>query len=287
MKRKKINNMKKTLIAMSAALSLAGCGNKQNAVVEESPASATKSVVIYYSQTHVTEQVAKLIAEATSADMDSIVAVEPYNGTFEETVARCKKEMESGAAPAVKPTNVDVAKYDTVYLGFPVWCGIAAQPVGSWMKNVDLSGKVVVPFCTFGSGGLETSVAELKKAAPNAKFMNGYGVRTIRIAKAADEVNEFLIRSGIKAGEVEAEVPFVEKRNLNDEEKGIYDAACGDYPYPLGTPILVSTRNVKNGTEYRYITESNDANGNPTQAEVFVLVSNEEGVGPEFTKVVR
>lgn len=280
--------MKKTLIAMTAALSLAGCGNKQNTTVEETPAApATKSLVIYYSQTHVTEQVAKLIANATAADLDSIVAVEAYNGTFDETIQRCLKEKEKGVMPEVKPTNVDVAAYDTIYLGFPVWFGVAAPPVGSWIKSVDLSGKVIVPFCSFGSGGLETSVAELKKAAPNAKFMDGYGVRTIRIAKAAEEVEEFLIRSGIKAGELPAEVPFTEKRNLNDEEKGYFDAACGDYPFPLGTPVLVSSRAAKNGTEYRYITEGKDPQGNPSQSEVFVIVSNEDGVGPEFTKVVR
>ncbi len=276
-------------MAITAALSLAGCGNQQsnNATVDETPASTSKSLVIYYSQTHVTEQVAKLIAESTGATLDSIVAVEPYSGTFEETVERCKKEMESGVAPAVKPTNVDVAAFDTIYLGFPVWCGIAAQPVGGWLKTVDLSGKTIVPFCTFGSGGLETSTAEIRKAAPNAKFIEGYGVRTIRVAKAAEEVNEFLIRRGIKAGELPAEAPFAEKRALNDEEKGIFDAACGDYPFPLGTPVLVSSRAVENGTEYRFITDSKDANGNPAQAEVFVIVSNEDGAGPEFTKVVR
>lgn len=273
---------------MTAALSLAGCGNKQaNTGVEESSTRATKSLVVYYSQTHVTEQVAKIIADATSADLDSIVAVDAYNGTFDETVQRCLKEMESGVAPAVKPINADLAKYDTIYLGFPVWCGIAAQPVGSWVKSVDLSGKVIVPFCSFGSGGLETSVAELKKAAPNAKFIDGYGVRTIRVAKAAEEVNEFLIRSGIKAGELPAEAPFGEKRDLNDEEKGYFDAACGDYPFPMGTPVSVSSRAVKNGTEYLYVTDGKDPKGNPTQSQVFVTVSNEDGVGPEFTKVIR
>lgn len=283
---KKINNMKKTLIAMAAALSLAGCGNKQaDTNAEGTTTRATKSLVVYYSQTHNTEQVAKLFANATSADLDSIVAVEPYAGSFDETIERCKKEMEKKELPAVKSLNVDVAEYDTIYLGFPVWFGVAARPVGSWIMKVDLTGKTIIPFCTFGSGGLETSVAELKKAAPGAKFLDGYGVRTIRVEKAAEEIDEFLIRSGIKAGELPAEIPFGEKRDLNDEEKGIYDAACGDYPFPMGTPVQVSTREAKKGTEYLFVTEGKDPAGNPTQSQVFVTV--EEGAGPVFTKVIR
>ena len=79
----------------------------------------------------------------------------------------------------------------------------------------------------------------------------------------------------------------LQERELNDEEKGIFDAACGDYPFPLGTPVKVSSRVAKNGMEYCFVTDSKDAKGNPAQAEVYVIVSNEDGVGPEFTKVVR
>lgn len=289
MKRNEINNMKKFLMAISAALVFAGCGNQQKPAAEKcSPRHSTKSLVLYYSQTHTTEKVAKLLAEAVSADLDSIVPVEPYNGTFEETVERCKNEMERNEKPQlIKSLNVDVAEYDTVYFGYPIWCGVAARPAEAWFMRFDLRGKTVIPFCTFGSGGLETSVAVLRKMAPSVNILDGYGIRSARIDKAAEEINEFLIRNGIKEGEVAPEVPFGDKRELNDEEKGIFDAACGDYPFPLGTPVKVSSRVAKNGMEYCFVTDSKDAKGNPAQAEVYVIVSNEDGVGPEFTKVVR
>lgn len=281
--------MKKFLMAITVVLSLVGCGNQQKPAAEKcSPRHSTKSLVLYYSQTHTTEKVAKLLAEAVSADLDSIVPVEPYNGTFEETVERCKNEMERDEKPQlIKSLNVDVAEYDTVYFGYPIWCGVAARPAEAWFMRFDLRGKTVIPFCTFGSGGLETSVAVLRKMAPSVNILDGYGIRSARIDKAEEEINEFLIRSGIKPGTVEELPPFGMKRSLNDEEKAIFDAACGDYIFPLGTPVLVSSRTVKNGTEYCYVTDSKDQDGKPARSEVYVIVSNETGVGPEFTKVVR
>lgn len=281
--------MKKFLMAITVALSLVGCGNQQKPAAEKcSPRHSTKSLVLYYSQTHTTEKVAKLLAEAVSADLDSIVPVEPYNGTFEETVERCKNEIERDEKPQlIKSLNVDVAEYDTVYFGYPIWCGVAARPAEAWFMRFDLRGKTVIPFCTFGSGGLETSVAVLRKMAPSVNILDGYGIRSARIDKAAEEINEFLIRSGIKPGTVEELPPFGMKRSLNDEEKAIFDVACGDYIFPLGTPVLVSSRTVKNGTEYCYVTDSKDQDGKPARSEVYVIVSNEDGVGPEFTKVVR
>ena len=283
--------MKKTLIAILAALSLVGCGNQNQQKPTEEKCSqrhTTKSLVLYYSQTHVTEKVAKLLAEATSADLDSIVPVNPYNGSFTETVERCQQEMERDEKPQlIKPMNVDVAEYDTVYLGYPIWFGVAARPVEAWFMRYDLRGTTVIPFCTFGSGGLETSVAKLRKMAPTVTILDGFGIRSVRIDKAEEEINEFLIRSGIKPGTVEELPPFGMKRSLNDEEKSIFDAACGDYIFPLGTPVLVSSRTVKKGTEYCYVTDCKDKDGKPARSEVYVIVSNEEGVGPEFTKVVR
>ncbi|MBE6326308.1 MAG: hypothetical protein E7077_04480 [Bacteroidales bacterium] len=281
--------MKKTLFAILVALSLVGCGNQQKPTeVKCSQRRYTKSLVLYYSQTHVTEKVAKLFAEATSADLDSIVPVNPYNGSFTETIERCQKEMERDEKPQlIKPMNVDVAEYDTVYLGYPIWFGVAARPLEAWFMRYDLRGKVVIPFCTFGSGGLETSVAKLRRMAPSVTILDGFGIRSVRIDKAEEEINEFLIRSGIKPGTVEELPPFGMKRSLNDEEKAIFDAACGDYIFPLGTPVLVSSRTVKNGTEYCYVTDSKDQDGKPARSEVYVIVSNETGVGPEFTKVVR
>lgn len=273
-----------SLLILGAAVALTACTDKQ---ANTENTEQTKSLVIYYSQTGATAKVADLIAEQTGADIDSVVAVNPYNGSFDETIARCQDEMKKGEVPEVKPIAHDIANYDTLYIGTPVWFGTMAQPMAGFLKTANLEGKVVIPFVTFGSGGLETTTAAMKTAAPKATFVDGYGVRNARIEKAADEVNTFLIRRGIIAGEVEEELPFGETRKLNDADKALWQEACGDYPMPLGTPVSVAERKAKGGTEYQFTAESKDAQGNAAKAEVFVVASEKEGVKAEFTHVVR
>jgi len=268
--------MKKIVIVLGIVLTFLSCSS----TVENNK----KSLVVYYSQTGVTKQVAEIFAQSVDADIDSIVAVNPYNGNFEETVARGKEEREKGELPEIKPLTLNVADYDTIYVGSPIWFGTFAQPMIAWVKSIDLSGKVVVPFCTFGSGGLQTCSELLKANFPNATVLDGYGVRTARIAKAAQEIEVFLIRKGIKSGALDAELPYSEYRSLTEEEQAIFDMACGDYPYPMGTPVKVASRKAGNATEYIFVVESMNAEGNPTQGKVYVE-SNDSGA--EFTSVVR
>ncbi|MCF0179487.1 MAG: hypothetical protein HUJ97_04490 [Bacteroidales bacterium] len=276
--------MKKLFFMCVAALSLTACtGNKQTKTEEPK----TKSLVVYYSQTSTTEQVAKIIASSVGADIEAIVPEVPYDGDFGATIARCQEEMGKGEYPKLKALEHNLADYDTIYVGCPVWFGIAALPMTSWLKSTDLSGKIIVPFVSFGSGGLETTTNAMKELAPKSTFIEGYGVRTARISKAAAEIEEFLVRRGIKTGSVEEEKPFGEERTLSDEDKTIFDQACGTYSMPLGTPVAVSERDAKDGKEYRYKVESQDAQGNKAQALIFVITSTQEEVTPEFTRVVR
>ena len=140
-----------TIVAMTAA----SCGTK-----EETP----KILVLYYSQTGNTKAVAEQIARRLGADIEEIVAVNPYDPNFQATIQRCKKDQAQGVLPEINPMKADLSKYDVIFLGYPVWFGTYAPPIITWLTSVDLSGKKIVPFCTFGSGGLESSVAELRKS---------------------------------------------------------------------------------------------------------------------------
>ena len=140
----------KLFLAMMAVVMVAvSCGTKKD---------KPKVLVVYYSQTSNTKTVAQEIATRLNADMEEIVAVNPYDGDFQATIARCMEEREEGITPEIKHLSADIAKYDEVFIGFPVWFGTYAPPVAAFLDKVDLSGKKVVPFCTFGSGGLESSV---------------------------------------------------------------------------------------------------------------------------------
>ncbi|MCF0202828.1 MAG: NAD(P)H-dependent oxidoreductase [Bacteroidaceae bacterium] len=270
-------------ILLCMATLLAACGNQAKLM----EASKSKSLVIFYSQTGATKQVADILAEQVGADMDSIEAVNPYNGSFEQTVSRCQDEMSKNILPEIKPIRRDIANYDTLFIGSPIWFGTIAPPVSAYIKSVDLKGKVVVPFVTFGSGGLQAATIALKEAQPGATFLDGYGVRNLRIGKAKAEIETFLIRSGIAVGALDEEQPFSDQKPMTDADKEIFDKACGDYPMPLGTPLTVGSRAIPDGTEYIFEVESKDAQGKPVKALVYVTASNKEGEAPEFTQVVR
>ena len=119
------------IFAIMAAMILAvSCGQKK----------AQKVLVIYYSQTGNTKLVAEEIAAKLGADIEEIVAVNPYDGDFMQTIERCMKEREEGVIPEIKPLKSKIAKYDVIFLGYPVWFGTVAPPVARFLKDVDLSG---------------------------------------------------------------------------------------------------------------------------------------------------
>lgn len=278
--------MKKVLWLLCATVSLCACGNS-NSSNNQPEAPKTKNLVLYYSQSGATKQVAELLQQKLGADIDSIVPVEPYNGDFQATIERFQKEMSEGIAPAIQPLARPVADYDTIYLGYPIWGGTYAPPVAGLLKTENLSGKVIVPFCTFGSGGLNTSADKLTEALPNARILSGYGVRNARVAAASAELDEFLIRAGIRSGEVEVLPDYSEPHAVSKEEAAIFDAACGSYPMPLGKPVTVASRVTSNSTQYVFETESKNPNSAPAKTHIYVTVGKAVGSVPEFIEVVR
>ena len=265
--------MKKMALVLGALATLASCTTKKQA----EPETATKTLVLYYSQTNNTKQVAEAFQQKLGADIATFDAATPYDGDFGATIARCQQEMGEGIVPEISELTCDIAAYDTIYLGYPVWFGTYAMPVAGLLKSVDLSGKVIVPFCTFGSGGLNTSSAALEAALPNTNILPGYGVRQARVATAAAEVEDFLIRCGAIDGEVAALPEFSEQQPVTDAEKAVFTAACSSYSMPLGSPVTCGTRALANGTEYLFTTDGN--------TQIFVTAI--EGATPEFTQVVR
>lgn len=274
--------MKKGLTILAAFLTLVGC-SQQKKGEDKTPSY----LVMYYSQTGATRTVAQEIAGLIDADTLSLEVKQPYDGSYQETIARCQKEMADGVLPALANTDIDLDKYDVVFLGYPIWFGNYALPVASLLKNVSFEGKKVVPFCTFGSGGLGTSTENLKKALPEAQILPGYGVRNARIDKAPAEVERFLKENGYLEGEVEKLPDYSELMAVTPEEAELFNAACGDYQYPLGTPVTVGRRITSSGTDYRFSASSKDAEGNEILSTIYVTVGNEPGSKPEFTSVER
>lgn len=256
------------------------------ALVSCSSNQKSKTLVLYYSQSGTTKTVAEAIASKLGADIEAFDIETPYDGTYDETIQRCLAEMsESAEIPALKSLKSDISKYDTIFLGYPVWFGTFARPVLSLAKKVSFEGKTVIPFCTFGSGGLEASTRDLKAAFPKANILKGFGIRSARISSAETEVRQFLAEQGFTDDIMEVMHEFSEMEALSEESLAIFNEACGSYPMPIGTPLSVCSRSRAGGVEYLYNVESQNSEGSPVLAQVYVLAR--EGAAPEFTRVVR
>ena len=248
---------------------------------------AQKKLVLYYSETGSTKAVAEELQKQFQADIEAIEPVKPYSGNFQETMQRGQREMQSGETPQLKALKAKLSDYDVIFLGYPIWFGTYAVPIATLVKENDFAGKTLVPFCTFGSGGLNTSSDALKKALPKAKIQQGYGVRTARVAAASKELDRFLKENGYKKGTVAPLPAYSAQQPVTEQDKAIFDAACSSYQFPLGTPQTVGKRTTDDSTDYMFTVKSRGFDGTESTSTIYVTVGKEEGAKPEFTQVVR
>ncbi|MBR5100200.1 MAG: hypothetical protein IKX34_02715 [Bacteroidales bacterium] len=278
--------MKKILfLAMAMTLALA-CNRSQ----------APKILVLYYSQTGTTEKVAQALQASLNADIEAIIPVEPYNGDFQATIERGMKELQGGILPELQPLKANVSDYDIIFLGYPVWFGTYAQPIATVLAKQNFDGKKVVPFCTFGSGGLDSSAKAIADKLPNAEVLPGYGVRAARIDAVPAEIDRFLKAGGFIAGEPVKLEDFSASKPVTEEEAAIFDAAVGDYPMMHAKAEEVASRPVPGGMEYLFTARDlprempgGDAPKDlpPTARSMKVYVLVEDGQAPVFTQVIR
>lgn len=143
-----------------------------------------KTLVVYYSATGNTEEAANYIAAATGADLFALEPVEPYSDAdldWTDSNSRVSYEHDNPDARVVElveTTVSDWASYDTVFIGYPIWWGIAAWPVDSFVTENDFTGKTVIPFCTSASSDLGDSGALLAEMAGTGNWQEGERFRS-------------------------------------------------------------------------------------------------------------
>ena len=191
------------LLAGVMAVSLAACGQQNDTAdtpAQTEPAQTTdtenqqpdstttpdttssgsgKTLVVYYSASGNTKGVAEKIAEAAGADLFEITPVEPYTSddlNWTNDNSRVSREHEDESLRDVPLTTTTVEnweEYDTVFLGYPIWWGIAAWPVDNFVKDNDFTGKTVIPFATSASSGMGQSGDLLEELAGTGTWQEG------------------------------------------------------------------------------------------------------------------
>ena len=146
---------------------------------ESEDASGSNVLVVYYSATGNTAEVAQYIADSTGGDLFEIQPVEPYTDddlNWSDDNSRVSQEHADESlrdVELVAGTVDNWDQYDTVFIGYPIWWGIAAWPVDGFVEANDFSGKTVIPFCTSSSSGLGQSGELLADMAGTGDWQEG------------------------------------------------------------------------------------------------------------------
>ena len=217
-------------LAAVMALSLAACGGNdssaddqnanqtqeeaappadtaENAAAPESSgngaaAADSNVLVVYYSASGNTETAANYIAQATGGDIFEITPVEPYTSddlNWTDENSRVSREHEDESLRDVELTTTEVENwdsYDTVFISYPIWWGIAAWPVDGFVEANDFSGKTVIPFCTSSSSGLSQSGELLAQLAGTGDWQEG---QRFRSSASQEDINEWVDSLGLSA----------------------------------------------------------------------------------------
>lgn len=136
-----------------------------------------KALVAYFSATGNTEGVAKHIADATGATLYEIKPETPYTSAdlnYSDSFTRATREQnDASARPAISGSVENMADYDVVFLGYPIWWGQAPKILYTFVESYSFDGKTVIPFCTSGSNGIGSSATNLQKSASGADWLAG------------------------------------------------------------------------------------------------------------------
>lgn len=138
---------------------------------------ATKTLVAYFSASGTTARAARSLAAAIDADLYEIKPAVPYTGKdldWQDKQSRSSVEMKDSAArPELADRKADMAAYEKIYLGFPIWWYTAPRIIQSFLESYDWSGKTILLFATSGGSGLGKTVQELASSCPGAILREG------------------------------------------------------------------------------------------------------------------
>lgn len=200
------DKMKKLLkyycLLSSCLLMLLSCSQAQHHEPEKTSLLKDKKVLILYlSRTKNTQAVANLIHQQVGGDLVALELVNPYPENYQQIVAQVGKENETGFLPPLKTRIDSLQKYDVVFLGFPTWGMQLPPPMKSFLKQHNLSGKVVVPFNTNAGYGVGSSFETLKAMCPGSQLLEGFSTKG-----GVERDGILFVMEGQKVKEVSVEV---------------------------------------------------------------------------------
>ena len=157
---------------------LSGCLQAQDASHDKQATFGNKKIlIVYLSRTNNTKAIAQLIQKNVGGKLVALELVKPYPENYKAIVEQVANENATGFLPPLKTKIDNIDDYDLVFVGFPTWGMQLPPPMKSFLKQYDLSGKIIIPFNTNAGYGIGSSFETLKKLSPNSKVLEGFSTK--------------------------------------------------------------------------------------------------------------
>ena len=187
--------MKKMIALLMALCLLLGAG----ALAEN--AAHSDALVVYFSCMGTTKGVAEKLAKVTGADLYEIVPAVPYTDedlNYSDRSTRATSEQDHpDTRPEIGGEDIDLAGYNTVYIGYPNWWASIPMPIASFLEAFDFAGKRILPFCSHGGGRFGQSLTAIAKLAPQSNLGQGLSIHYSGGSTLSEDVAAWLEENGI------------------------------------------------------------------------------------------
>ena len=152
----------------------------------------SNALIVYFSWSGNTENVANAIARQTGADVFEIVTDESNTTDYNALLDIAAEEKENGARPAIAGSIDDISRYDIIYVGYPNWWSDMPMILYTFFDSYDLSGKTLAPFCTSGGSGLSGTVSSIRELEPEADVLDGLHIGSSAASDPDQAVSDWL-----------------------------------------------------------------------------------------------
>ena len=181
---RKLKMILSAMLALFLLVPLSACssggdkqGNAEPPKSNETLTGESRILVAYFSwsSSHNTETMAEYVAGATGGELFRLIPETPYTTDYDAVIDQAQKEKNEGARPKLREdlSAEQWENYDVIFIGYPIWWGIAAWPVDTFVKNNDFTGKTVIPFATSSSSGMGQSGSLLADMAGTGEWQEG------------------------------------------------------------------------------------------------------------------
>jgi len=154
--------------------------------------STNKILIVYFSHSGNTRQIANQIHKSVGGDIFEIQVTKQYPADYDTTLKQAKQEFESDYKPTLKTKMDNIKDYDFIFIGHPIWFGTYPAPVKTFLLEYDLAGKTIIPFCTHGGGGPGNSVADISALCPKSVILDSLAIEGSDAKNAQNKVSEWL-----------------------------------------------------------------------------------------------